>query len=135
MTRSKDCRPEVSSWSRATSTRSWWRTITSTGVRLADGRIVACRAVAVTPTFAARAGVLVALGLEATDHPSAMGTYVSSDFTGATAVPGVWVAGNVTDPMAQVGASAAAGALAGAAINADLVAEDVQLAIGHVPRG
>ena len=92
-------------------------------------------AVAVTPTFAARADVLVSLGLEATDHPSAMGTYVPSDFTGATAVPGVWVAGNVTDPMAQVGASAAAGALAGAAINADLVAEDVQLAVGQSPPG
>jgi thioredoxin reductase len=97
-----------------------------TGVRLDDGRVVACPA---------RAGVLVSLGLEAAEHPSAMGTYVSSDFTGATSVPGVWVAGNVTDPMAQVGASAAAGALAGAAINADLVADDVQLAIGQVPRG
>ena len=39
------------------------------------------------------------------------------------------MAGNVTDPMAQVVASAAAGSLAGAAINADLVAEDVQLAV------
>ena len=100
-----------------------------TGVRLADGRVVACRAVAVTPTFAARAGVLASLELEVTDHPSGMGSHVAADGTGATAVPGVWVAGNVTDPMAQVGASAAAGALAGAAINADLVAEDVQLAL------
>jgi thioredoxin reductase len=100
-----------------------------TGVRLDDGRVVACRAVAVTPTFAARAGVLASLGLEPTDHPSGMGTHIACDATGATAMTGVWVAGNVTDPMAQVGASAAAGALAGAAINADLVAEDVQLAV------
>jgi hypothetical protein len=35
----------------------------------------------------------------------------------------VWVAGNVTDLGAQVGGAAAAGALAGAAINMDLVAE------------
>jgi thioredoxin reductase len=104
------------------------------GVRLADGRVVGCRALAVTPTFAARAAVLVSLGLEATDHPSAMGTYVASDGMGATALAGVWVAGNVTDPMAQVGASAAAGALAGAAINADLVAEDVQHAMVGRPQ-
>ena len=100
-----------------------------TGVRLVDGTVFAVQAVAVATTFAARAEVLGAIGLEAMEHPSGMGTYVASDGTGATAVPGVWVAGNVTDPMAQVVASAAAGSLAGAAINADLVAEDVQLAV------
>ncbi len=100
-----------------------------TGVRLDDGRIVPCRAFAVTPTFAARAGVLTSLGLEATDHPSAMGTHVASDGVGASAVSGVWLAGNVTDPMAQVIGAAAAGLMAGAAINADLVAEEVQLAV------
>ena len=44
-------------------------------------------------------------------------------------VPGVWAAGNVTDVAAQVGASAAAGAFAAQQINADLVAEDVQVAV------
>jgi thioredoxin reductase len=44
-------------------------------------------------------------------------------------VPGVWAAGNVTDLSAQVGASAAAGALAGAVINADLVEEETRLAV------
>ncbi len=100
-----------------------------TGVRLRDGEVVACQALAVTPRFAARADVLASLGLDATDHPSGLGSYVASDLTGATEVSGVWVAGNVTDPMAQVVASAAAGSLAGAAINADLVAEEVQRAI------
>ena len=46
-----------------------------------------------------------------------------------TAVPGVWVAGNVTDLTAQVGAAAAAGAMAGAQINADLVAEETRDAV------
>ena len=39
------------------------------------------------------------------------------------------MAGNVTDLTAQVGASAAAGAMAGAHINADLVAEDTRDAV------
>jgi thioredoxin reductase len=100
-----------------------------TGVRLADGRVVDVDAVGVSPTFTARADVLTSLGLPPTDHVSGMGSAIESDATGATAVPGVWVAGNVTDPMAQVVVSAAAGSLAGAAINADLVAEDVELAV------
>jgi len=44
-------------------------------------------------------------------------------------VPGVWAAGNVTDPFAQVGAAAAAGAFAGAQINADLVEQETQAAV------
>ena len=48
---------------------------------------------------------------------------------GLTAVPGVWVAGNVTDPTAQVLASANGGAMAGAHINADLMAEDTREAV------
>lgn len=43
---------------------------------------------------------------------------------GPTAVPGVWVAGNVTDPMAQVISSAVAGLMAGARINAELIQAD-----------
>jgi thioredoxin reductase len=42
-----------------------------------------------------------------------------------TAVPGVWVAGNVTDVAAQVVGAAAAGMMAGAAINMDLVESDL----------
>ena len=48
---------------------------------------------------------------------------------GATAVPGVWAAGNVADLMGQVMASAASGVMAGAAINAHLVAEETRLAV------
>ena len=46
--------------------------------------------------------------------------------TGATAVPGVWVAGNVADLQAQVIIAAAAGLAAGAAINLDLVGEEAR---------
>jgi thioredoxin reductase len=97
------------------------------GVRLADGTLVARQAIAVAPRFVARAGFLADIGLEAVRHPSGAGEHIPSDM-GATAVPGVWVAGNVTDLSAQVGASAAAGALAGARINAELVMEETMVA-------
>ena len=50
---------------------------------------------------------------------------------GRTVVPGVWVAGNVTDLVAQVGAAAAGGATAAAHLNADLVAEDTARAVAE----
>ena len=58
-----------------------------------------------------------------------MGEHVEADATGLTAVPGVWVAGNVADLMAQVVGAAEARVRAGAAINADLVAEDTHHAV------
>jgi thioredoxin reductase len=54
---------------------------------------------------------------------------IPADAIGRTDVPGVWVAGNVTDLSAQVGAAAAAGAMAGAQINADLVEEETERAM------
>ncbi|MFD7660387.1 thioredoxin reductase, partial [Actinosynnema sp. NPDC059797] len=99
------------------------------GVRLADGAVFAREALAVGPRMVARAGFLAGLGLKAVEHPRGIGEHVPADPTGLTEVPGVWVAGNVTDPVAQVGASAAAGAAAGAQINADLVAEETRRAV------
>ncbi len=100
-----------------------------TGVRLRNGRTVPRDALAVAPRMVARAGFLADLGLQTVEHPSGVGEHVPADPTGASAVPGVWVAGNITDLSAQVGASAAAGALAGARINADLVDEETRTAV------
>jgi len=58
-----------------------------------------------------------------------IGRHVSGDTGGATAVPGVWAAGNVAAPAAQVIAAAAAGAAAGAAIHMDLIAEDTSVVV------
>jgi thioredoxin reductase len=99
------------------------------GVRLADGGVVPRQAVAVGARMAARAGFLADLGLKPSEHPSGMGVHIPADPAGRTEVPGVWAAGNVTDLFAQVGASAAAGALAGAVINADLVEEETRRAV------
>lgn len=101
------------------------------GVRLADGRIEPRQALFVAPRMVARSGLLTALGLPTAEHPLGMGTFVASDPQGLTAVPGVWVAGNVTDLVAQVVTSAGAGVMAGAAINADLLAEDTDRAVTH----
>lgn len=103
-----------------------------TGVQLATGERVDCRALVVSPLFAARADFLVGLGLEPAEMEMGghvIGTHIPVDAMGATTVPGVWAAGNVTDPRAQVIGAAAAGVMAGAALNADLIAEDTRLAV------
>jgi len=103
-----------------------------TGVRLQGGAVVPLQALAVGPRFTARSAVLASLGLEATPHPMGIGEHIAADPTGLTAVPGVWVAGNVTDIMAQVIAAADAGAKAAGAINADLISEDIDSAVAAV---
>jgi thioredoxin reductase len=103
-----------------------------TGVRLASGEVAALDAVVVAPRFTARAGVLESLGLKPVEVEfggHVIGSQVPADPSGATAVPGVWVAGNVADVRAQVITSAAAGLTAGAAINADLVEEETRDAV------
>ncbi|MER7460993.1 NAD(P)/FAD-dependent oxidoreductase [Micromonospora sp. NPDC126480] len=100
------------------------------GVRLADGTLVERDALAVGSRMVARAGFLDGLGLRPVEHPSGMGEHIPAvDPSGRTEVAGVWVAGNVTDLAAQVGAAAAGGALAGAMINADLIAEETRQAV------
>ena len=103
-----------------------------TGVRLRSGEVVPRQVVVVQPRFTAGADVLTALGLEPTVKQfegHVIGSYVAADPMGATAVPGVWVAGNVADLFAQVISAAAAGLNAAAAINADLIAEDTRHAV------
>jgi thioredoxin reductase len=102
-----------------------------TGVALADGTRVPLDALIVAPYMAARAELLAPLGLapvEATMGGQVIGTQIEADPSGATSAPGVWVAGNLANVAAQVITSAAAGLTAGAAINADLVAQDAQRA-------
>jgi thioredoxin reductase len=95
-----------------------------TGVRLPNGRRVALDAVVVAPRMTARAELLAPLGLKPAEvriGEHVVGTRIETDATGATAVPGVWVAGNVGDVQSHVLSAAAAGLAAGAAINLDLV--------------
>jgi thioredoxin reductase len=103
-----------------------------TGVRLADGTRVSLDALVVAPRMTARAELLAPLGLapsEVTMGGQVVGTQIDTDPSGATSVPGVWAAGNLATIQAQVIASAAAGMMAGAVINADLAAEDARHAV------
>jgi thioredoxin reductase len=93
-----------------------------TGVELADGRVVVRHAVFVRPgNIPHHDELLPGLGCELDDAGFAI-----VDGTGLTSVDGVWAAGNVVDPRAQVITSAGQGSAAAIAINADLVADDVQ---------
>ena len=87
----------------------------------------------------ARAELLAPLGLEPAElrHGDYLiGTYIEADPVGTTAVPGVWVAGNLTNLQAQVITAAAAGLAAGAAINYDLILEETgQAAAVHQTEG
>jgi thioredoxin reductase/SAM-dependent methyltransferase len=103
-----------------------------TGLRLVTGEVVPIDALVVAPQLVARSAVLESLGLAPVDavlHEQVVGRQIPADASGATAVPGVWVAGNVTDVRAQVVAAAAAGMTAATAINADLVAADIDAAL------
>jgi thioredoxin reductase len=90
---------------------------------MADGRVVPRTAVFVRPgNVPHRDGLLAGLGCELDAG------FPRVDATGFTSVPGVWAAGNVVDPRAQVIMAAGAGSAAAIAINADLVREDVERA-------
>jgi thioredoxin reductase len=98
------------------------------GVRLETGEVVPRTALVVQSHISARAGLLATLGLTPVPVLVAgheVGTRIESAPGGATTVPGVYVAGNITDIQAQVIGSAAAGLAAGAAINADLINTDL----------
>jgi len=96
-----------------------------TGVELADGRVVARTAVFVRPGNIPHAdGLLNALGCDVNEAG-----FATVDATGRTSNLGVWAAGNVVDPRAQVITAAGAGSAAAIAINADLVQDDVQRAL------
>jgi thioredoxin reductase len=96
-----------------------------TGVRLADGRVIPRAAVFIRPRNVPHPdGLLTGLGCEVDDAG-----FVAVDTTGRTSAYGVWAAGNVVDPRAQVIASAGAANVAAIAINADLVREDVERAL------
>jgi thioredoxin reductase/SAM-dependent methyltransferase len=95
------------------------------GVELVDGRRIDADAVAIGTRFRARVEPLVSLGLELEEHPSGLGDVVVAGPAGETSVPGLYAAGNVTDPAQQVLQAAADGSWIGAMISFSLAAEDV----------
>jgi len=98
------------------------------GVELADQDPIVADAVAIAPRFTVRAEPFVSLGLPLAPHPNGLGDVVEIDATGATAIPGVYAAGNVTDPAQQVLQAAAAGSRVGGVISLSLAHDDLRAA-------
>lgn len=93
------------------------------GVELADGSLHRVEALTAQSRVVARAGFLTTLGLA--PEAGEFGELLQVDGNGLTAIPGVWAAGNVTDMRATVLAAAYAGAMAGVAINMDMIAAEL----------
>ena len=101
------------------------------GVELADGQVIERTAVFVRPGNTPHDdGLLAGLGCELDGAG-----FPVVDAAGQTSVPGVWAAGNVADPRAQVVTAAGAGSAAAIAINADLVQEDAERAVDDLDTG
>ena len=75
-------------------------------------------------------GLLARVGCEVDEN----GWVVTGQY-GVTTVPGLWAAGNVANPRAQVITAAGEGSAAAIAINADLVEEDVRDAVRDFNQG
>jgi thioredoxin reductase len=100
------------------------------GVQLADGCVIPRDALFAPPRFVANSDLLLTLGCAVDD-----GGWVAVDRSGQTSVAGVWAAGNVVDPRAQVITAAGAGSAAAIAINANLVEDDVRNAVRDLDHG
>jgi thioredoxin reductase/SAM-dependent methyltransferase len=97
-------------------------------VELTGRQRIRAGAVAVGPRFTVRAEPFAPLGLRTAPHPTGLGDFVETDATGATAVPGLYAAGNVTDPSQQVSQAAANGSRVGAMISFSLADDDIRAA-------
>jgi thioredoxin reductase len=95
-----------------------------TGIEVDGGVVIDREAAFVRPRMRANGDLLGQLGCALDDRGWAV-----AGPSGETSVPGVWVAGNASNPRAQVITAAGEGSAAAIAINADLVAEDVSAAV------
>jgi thioredoxin reductase len=95
------------------------------GIELADGEVLAVDVIFTHTKVTPNDSLLRALGADLNQDGWAV-----VDASGRTSVPSVWAIGNLVSASANVPVSIAAGSMAGGAINMDLVAEDIALAIG-----
>lgn len=95
-------------------------------VGLDDGSEVPVTAAFVRPRFIPNDLLLSALDCEREDTG-----WVRTDTSGRTSVPGVFAAGNVVNPRAQVLTAAGEGSAAAIAMNADLTEEDTRVALAQ----
>ncbi|HWR85141.1 MAG TPA: NAD(P)/FAD-dependent oxidoreductase [Rhodoglobus sp.] len=98
--------------------------VDAASVRLADGEIVELDVLFLHPRPRPRDALLRELGV-ATDERG----WAVVDASGRTGVPNVWAVGNLVNVNTNVPVAMASGSMAGGAVNADLVAEDIALAL------
>ncbi|NIH80415.1 NAD(P)/FAD-dependent oxidoreductase [Amycolatopsis viridis] len=99
-------------------------------IELDTGETVTCEAIFVAPRPAPRTAILTMLGA-ATDPVSGL---VVVDSQGATNIPGLWAAGNVVNPRAQVIAAAGAGSAAAMNMTGWLLDQELSAAVSsHQP--
>jgi thioredoxin reductase len=94
------------------------------GVRMSDDQVIGRDVLCGPPRFVPNSDLLVALGCQLDERG-----WVISDPAGLTTVGGVWVAGNVSNPRAHEITAAGEGSAAAIALNAELVDEDVRIAV------
>jgi thioredoxin reductase len=99
-------------------------------VELRDGHRVRVTAAFLRPRFVPNDLLLSSLDCERDDAG-----WVRTDAVGQTSVPGVWAAGNVINPRAQVVTAAGEGSAAAIAMNAHLTEEDTTNALAHHQSG
>ncbi|CAN5762918.1 NAD(P)/FAD-dependent oxidoreductase [soil metagenome] len=97
-------------------------------IELIDGTRIQADAVVISSRFRVRAEAFASLGLEPSPHPTGLGDFVETDPSGETSVPGLYAAGNVTDPTEQVVQAAANGGRVGAMVSFSLAHEDIRAA-------
>ncbi|GAB4085199.1 NAD(P)/FAD-dependent oxidoreductase [Myceligenerans cantabricum] len=104
-----------------------------TGVRTADGAVVAVDAIFAGGASVPHDAFLAPLDLTRSDTP--MGSFLEVDPTGRTSAGRVWAVGNVVNPGATVPMAVGAGAQTGGAVNMALVTEDFDLAVATAAGG
>ncbi len=92
-----------------------------TAIHLDSGETVVCDAIFLAPRPIPHDSILIALG--ARTDPST--GFVAVDSQGATDIPGLWAAGNVVDPRAQVVTAASAGSVAAINMTGWLLHQDL----------
>jgi thioredoxin reductase len=101
-----------------------------TGIAMTDGRVIPRHVLFVPPRFVPHSELLAGVGAHLDENG-----WVTTGANGATSVPRLWVAGNVTNPRAQVITAAGEGSAAAIAINADLVDDDIRTAVDLFNQG
>lgn len=99
------------------------------GVEMDDGRVIPRDVLFVLPRFVPNNDLLERLGAELDEDG-----WVRTGPGGAASVPGVWVAGNLANPRAQVVTAAGEGSATAIAMNGALVDDDVRKSVADYQR-